>query len=151
MISFHQGDIFESDAQALVNPVNCAGVMGAGLALEFKKRYPEMFKWYMMCCTIDAFQIGDVGVWNLPPEAAPRKFIINFATKNHWREKSKLEYILQGLHNLKWEIGQHKIESIALPQLGCGLGGLQWKDVRPLLTGFAITIPDVDVQVYLKD
>lgn len=125
-------NIFDSNAQALVNPVNCVGVMGAGLARQFAKRYPKMLREYQEVCRDGELKPGLMHVYRLHNQ----RYIINFPTKNHWREKSRLEYIVSGLEELSVVLQEYMIDSIAIPALGCGLGGLDWEDVRPLLEGF---------------
>lgn len=120
-----------SKAEAIINPVNCVGVSGKGLALQFKESYPLNYRHYREACESGKLKIGRVHVFSTGMENP--KYIINFPTKNHWREKSKLEYIELGLEDLKKQILNRKIKSIALPKLGCGLGGLSWKDVKPLI------------------
>ena len=125
-----RGNIFDSPAQVLVNPVNTVGVMGAGLAKQFKQRYPEMFKRYRRFCLAGEFQIGMLQLYR----AKDGKVICNFPTKNHWREASKLEHIEAGLQKFVATYQEKKIVSVAFPKLGCGLGGLDWeKQVEPLI------------------
>ncbi|GLV58976.1 hypothetical protein KDH_58040 [Dictyobacter sp. S3.2.2.5] len=142
-IMYCEGDIFTSSAQVLVNPVNCSGVMGKGLALEFKKRYPEMFRSYQRQCKDGTLRIG----WPmLYTDSTP--WILNFPTKDKVRADSKLEYIEKGLHFLvsySWIIG---IQSIAFPKLGAGLGGLSWSEVGPLMVDF-LSYTDWDVYIYI--
>lgn len=128
MIEFTTGDLFTSSCEALVNTVNTQGVMGAGIALEFKRRFPRMFVDYKRACQNGTLKPGTVmsvridGVW-----------VVNFATKDHWRDDSCLEWVEQGLGNLRHWIRSTQPGSIAIPPLGCGLGGLNWKDVRPMI------------------
>lgn len=132
MIRFLLGNIFDSEADALVNTVNCVGVMGRGLALQFKKAFPENFKEYKRACDRGEVVPGRMFVTepNLP---ITPKFIVNFPTKRHWRDKSRLDDVEAGLVNLRDEIDIRRIKSIAIPPLGCGLGGLHWPDVRRLI------------------
>ena len=123
-------DIFESNAEAIVNAVNCVGVMGKGLALQFKNRFPENFATYKDACNRNKLQLGAVLVYDHGEAVQPR-FIINFPSKNHWRDPSKIDYIESGLVSLAQAIKTHNISSIAVPALGCGLGGLKWEEVRP--------------------
>jgi O-acetyl-ADP-ribose deacetylase (regulator of RNase III) len=141
------GDIFASDAEALVNPVNCVGVMGKGLALAFKKRFPRNFESYADACRVGMLRPGKVYVVPLWAKARPR-YIINFPTKRHWREPSRSEDIAAGLADLVAVIREHDIRSVAIPALGCGLGGLSWQDVHQQITDAAAGIPDVDVTLY---
>lgn len=127
MIKFIKGNIFDSDAEALVNAVNTVGVMGKGIALEFKKRFPKNFEIYKGVCDANMLSIGDILI------VEDGKTIINFPTKIHWRDNSKYEYIESGLRNLKEELKDLNIPSVAIPALGCGLGGLDWKIVKKMI------------------
>lgn len=119
-IEFAEGNIFESPAQTIVNTVNCKGVMGKGLALKFRKKYPEMYKEYRRACDQGKLKPGIL----LPPyKASELRWILNFPTKNHWRFKSKLEYIESGLIYFSEKYKEWGINSIAFPRLGCQLGG----------------------------
>lgn len=140
MIHITKGNIFDADVEALVNPVNCVGVMGKGLALQFKKRYPDNFDCYKAACDIGDIKIGQM------LSTRPNKVIINFPTKIHWRDKSKLEYIERGLDGLLKLIDQCGIKSIAIPPLGCGLGGLKWSEVKPLIIEYME--PSVETWIY---
>lgn len=131
MIEPATGDLFVAGTQAIVNAVNCYGVMGAGLALQFKRRFPAYFTDYKAACADGGIAPGRVGVYRR--EAAPH-FIISFPTKRHWREPSQLDDIRTGLVSLVDAIRTYEIESIAIPALGCGLGSLDWSEVRPLIT-----------------
>jgi O-acetyl-ADP-ribose deacetylase (regulator of RNase III) len=128
-ITFRSGDLFASGAQALVNPVNCVGVMGAGLALQFKRRYPEMFADYRAQCQARFFTPGHPRIWR----ADGHPLIVNFPTKDDWRNPSQLQWIRSGLATLAGLLRGHDVHSIAIPPLGCGLGGLEWPDVRDLI------------------
>ena len=140
-----KGNIFNSDCEFLVNPVNCVGVMGKGLALEFKNKYPLNFEIYKKACDNASFNIG-----NLLIVPVDNKFIVNFPTKKHWRNKSDLKFIKIGLEELKVAIKDFNIKSIALPKLGCGLGGLDWNEVFDLIKDFHNSIVDnVLVQVFI--
>lgn len=125
-------NIFDSPAEALVNPVNCVGVMGTGLAHQFAKRYPKMYLEYRKACVSGELKPGKIHVYQGPDY----RYILNFPTKTHWREKSKLEYIEQGLEELENVLSDYLIYSVAIPALGCGLGGLDWEEVGPLLENF---------------
>ena len=146
MIRFVQGNLFDSDAEALVNTVNTTGVMGKGIALEFKKRFPDNYAFYREKCEQGQVQIGKMLVF--PTRSLQPQYIINFPTKQHWRGKSKIEYIQRGLEDLVRVVQEHGIRSIALPPLGCGHGGLRWEQVRPLIEQAFAALPDVEVQVY---
>jgi O-acetyl-ADP-ribose deacetylase (regulator of RNase III) len=128
MIEFVRGDLFEADVEAIVNAVNCVGVMGKGIALEFKKRFPNNFKAYQTACDVRELQLGRVLIHDQGPTAKPR-YIVNFPTKDHWRDASRLEDVRSGLDSLAAEIQRRQIASIAIPALGCGLGGLAWLEV----------------------
>lgn len=128
-----KADIFKSECMAIVNPVNCFGVMGAGLALKVKNKYPEVFKKYFESCNNpDETKRLKIGTC-LTVMANDGKMIINFPTKYHYKNESKLEYIEKGLEALKRHIDYYKITSIAVPALGAGLGGLKWSEVKPLI------------------
>jgi O-acetyl-ADP-ribose deacetylase (regulator of RNase III) len=129
MIQPASGDILESPAEALVNTVNCVGVMGRGIALQFKNRYPENYKEYAQACKLNEVRPGRMFVTNTNQFQGPR-YIINFPTKRHWRGKSRLEDIDAGLADLVRVVADLKITSIAVPPLGCGLGGLPWRLVK---------------------
>lgn len=129
MIEYKTGDILAEDAEALVNTVNCVGVMGRGIALQFKRAWPENFKVYAAACRRNEVQPGRMFVFDTGRLTPPR-YIINFPTKRHWRGRSRIEDIEAGLAALVAEIRQRGIRSIALPPLGAGLGGLDWTEVR---------------------
>ncbi len=129
MIEYKTGDILAEDAEALVNTVNCVGIMGRGIALQFKNAFPENFKSYAEACKRNEVQPGKMHVFETGRLTNPR-YIINFPTKRHWRGKSRLEDIEAGLTALADEILNRKIRSIAIPPLGSGLGGLEWALVR---------------------
>ena len=128
MIRFVTGNLFESDAFALVNTVNCEGFMGKGIAYQFKMRYPEMNDEYVKKCKSSKLKPGVLHIF-----LTGSKLIINFPTKNKWREKSKMEYISAGLDELVKLMTDRNIKSIAIPPLGCGNGGLNWCDVKTLI------------------
>jgi O-acetyl-ADP-ribose deacetylase (regulator of RNase III) len=129
MIEYQTGNILGADTEALVNTVNCVGIMGRGIALQFKNAYPENFKAYEAACARNEVQPGRMFVFETGYLTNP-KYIINFPTKRHWRGKSRIEDIEAGLKALTEEIRARRIRSIALPPLGSGLGGLDWSDVR---------------------
>jgi O-acetyl-ADP-ribose deacetylase (regulator of RNase III) len=130
-IEFKKGSIFDEKADALVNPVNCVGVMGNGLALRFRRRFPKNFTAYARACKYDQVRPGKLFVHETGLET-PR-LIVNFPTKVHWKQDSRIEYISDGLLSLIWLIREREIKSIAIPKLGCGLGGLKWEVVRDLI------------------
>jgi O-acetyl-ADP-ribose deacetylase (regulator of RNase III) len=144
MIRTVSGDLLTDDADALVNAVNTAGVMGKGIALQFKQTWPAMFEDYAAACRRGELQPGSLHVWTTGP-----RLIVNFPTKHHWRSRSKLPDIESGLQALARLIEDRKLESIALPPLGCGHGGLAWADVEPLIHQLLAPVAEqVDVRVY---
>ena len=147
MIEPTRGNILKDDAEALVNTVNCVGVMGKGIALQFKKAYPENFKAYEAACRREEVRPGRMFVFETG-QLFPPRFIINFPTKLHWRGKSRYENIESGLKALVREVRQRNIQSIAIPPLGSGLGGLQWSRVKALIKAAFEDIPDVRVKLY---
>jgi len=147
MIEFKTGDLLKDDAEALVNSVNCVGVMGRGVALQFKRAFPDNFRIYQRACRRGEVRPGHMLVVETDRLTHPR-FIINFPTKRHWRGKSRLEDIEAGLEDLVQVIAERRIRSIALPPLGSGLGGLDWKTVRPLIETSLADLPDVRVSIY---
>jgi O-acetyl-ADP-ribose deacetylase (regulator of RNase III) len=147
MIGYKTGNIFEEDAEALVNTVNCVGFMGRGIALQFKKAWPENFKAYAAACRRQEVQPGRMFVFETGRLTNPR-YIINFPTKRHWRGKARIEDIEDGLEALVTEIRRRGISSIALPPLGAGLGGLQWADVRTCIEGAMRELPEVRIVVF---
>lgn len=132
MITYKTGDLLLEDVDALVNAVNCVGIMGRGIALQFKKKFPQNFAAYEKACNEKSIVPGKVFVHETGNLMNP-KFIINFPTKRHWRNPSRLEDIESGLKDLVDVINKYHIQSIALPPLGCGLGGLDWNSVRELM------------------
>lgn len=144
------GNILEANAEALVNTVNCAGAMGKGIALQFKQAYPENYHAYYRAFKCGELQIGRMFVYDRGDTAQPR-YIINFPTKKHWRTKSKLDYIKAGLTALVAEVEQRHISSIAVPPLGCGNGGLNWNEVRPLIEQAFAPLSNVHTLIYEPD
>lgn len=132
-IVFKKGSIFEENVSAIVNPVNCVGVMGKGLALEFKRRYRDNYLFYRENYDSGNLKIGTCLVFEIPNATSNLKYIINFPTKKHWRDNSKLDYIISGLIDLKAIIKNLQLSSIAIPSLGCGLGGLDWEEVSKVI------------------
>ena len=147
MIRFKTGDILTDDADALVNTVNCVGVMGRGIALQFKRAFPENFRAYAALCKRGEMQPGRVFVFDTEQMMPPR-YIINFPSKRHWRGKSRIEDIEAGLVSLANEIRSRGIRSIAIPPLGSGLGGLHWPEVRTRIETALDGLAGVDVVVY---
>lgn len=144
MIKTAAGDIFKSEAECIVNPVNCIGVMGKGLALKFKRKYNKMFIDYVMRCREGQVKTGQPYLYK-----AEGRLILNFPTKLHWRDPSKLEYIEAGLKYFARNYRTWEITSIAFPKLGCGCGGLDWeKDVKPLMYKYLGDFEDITVYLY---
>lgn len=132
MIFEKTGDIFKSGAEVLVNPVNCVGVMGAGLAKQFKIRFPEMFEDYKELCGAGYVRLGEVNIHS--SGITEPRWIISFPTKHHFKESSKLSSVTSGLKCLRKALTCLEIERVAIPALGCGLGGLMWSDVRAAIS-----------------
>lgn len=147
MIELTTGDILQADAEALVNTVNCVGIMGRGIALQFKNQYPENFRTYEAACARKEVKPGQMFVFETRQLTGP-KFIINFPTKRHWKGKSRIEDIDSGLIALAAEIRSRGIRSIAIPPLGSGLGGLNWSDVRPRIEAALRAIDDLRVIIF---
>ncbi|GAA4709471.1 macro domain-containing protein [Sphingomonas lutea] len=147
MIKFTQGDLLNSDAEAIVNTVNCVGIMGCGIALQFKKMYPANFKAYAAACDAGQVLPGKMFVFETGEMTNP-KYIINFPTKKHWRGNSKLEDIESGLGALREEILRRRIKSIAIPPLGSGLGGLPWHAVKSRMIDALEGLDEVDISVF---
>ncbi len=120
------GNLFDSDCQTITNAANCVGVMGKGIALEFKLRYPDMYSDYVERCKQKTFKIGQCYVY----KSRLLPWILNFPTKSHWRQRSKLEDVQVGLDHLAANVADWGITSLAIPAIGCGLGGLDWTVVR---------------------
>ena len=147
MIELKAGDILSEDAEALVNTVNCVGFMGRGIALQFKKAWPDNFRAYAAACRREEVQPGRMFVFETGRLTNPR-YVINFPTKRHWRGKSRIEDIEAGLQALVQEIRARGIRSIAVPPLGAGLGGLPWPDVRDRIERALGKLAGVDVIVF---
>ena len=140
--------MFTEDVEALVNSVNCVGVMGRGIALQFKNLFPENFKSYAEACRREEVQPGRMFVFETGQMMGAPSYIVNFPTKRHWRGKSRMEDIESGLHALAREISERNIRSIALPPLGSGLGGLEWSIVRSRIESALRDIDDLRVVVF---
>lgn len=143
-ITLVRGDLFQSPLHTLTNAVNTVGVMGAGIAKEFKLRYPRMFDDYERRCKAEELRVGEPYVWRGPDVG---KLILNFPTKQHWRGKSEILWIEQGLqflcdHYISWEL-----KSLAMPALGCNHGGLRWSQVRPIMERYLRDL-EIPVEVY---
>lgn len=132
MIIYKKGNLLEGLVEALVNTVNTVGVMGKGIALQFKNAFPENYKAYSDAVKSGAFRLGEVLVVPVKTVGTAR-FVINFPTKAHWRFPSRIEWIQAGLKDLRAKIQEYSIRSIALPPLGCGNGGLDWSQIQPLI------------------
>lgn len=147
MIEWKHEDLLKADAEALVNTVNCVGVMGRGIALQFRKAFPENYKSYKALCDRKKLRPGVVFVHAESGLLNPR-YVINFPTKDHWKSPSKMEYIEAGLRDLAQQVVSLGIRSIAIPPLGCGLGGLNWQEVKPKIEEAFQALPDVRVLVF---
>ena len=132
MIKHESGNLLQSDAEALVNTVNTVGVMGKGIALQFKQAFPENFKAYEAACRRNEICLGKMFVFHTNTFHNPR-YIINFPTKGHWKAKTRIQDIESGLRDLVQVIHSERIKTIAIPPLGCGNGGLDWNRVRPII------------------
>jgi len=137
-------DIFKSKAESIVNTVNCVGVMGKGLAKEFKKRYPEMYKEYRKKYENNQLKIGKLHIFKTLDH-----LIINFPTKMHWKNSSRIEWIEAGLNYFAKNYKKWNITSVAFPQLGTSHGKLNWNDVKPLMEKYLNSI-DIDVEIYIN-
>jgi O-acetyl-ADP-ribose deacetylase (regulator of RNase III) len=147
MIQFIKGDIFNSNAQCLINPVNCVGVMGKGLALEFKQRFPEMYQFYKLQCANGLLHIGQIAFYGYKVEQFP--IICLFPTKRHWKEPSTLEILETSLRAFIKYAPEMKIATVAFPKIGSGLGGLNFDlHVLPLMELYLTNSP-FNVEIYL--
>lgn len=147
MISRSQGNLLQADVDALVNTVNTVGVMGKGIALQFKRAFPAMFKDYARAAKTGELQLGSMHVWATGQLTSPR-FVINFPTKGHWKASSRLVDIERGLDDLVRVIREQGIRSVAVPPLGCGNGGLDWSVVEPLIRAKLEPLADVEVLLF---
>ena len=147
MIHRTHGNILNQEAEALVNTVNCAGVMGRGIALQFRRAFQDNYEAYRRAARQQEIQPGSMFVFERGSLNAPR-WIINFPTKRHWKGKSRLEDIEAGLIDLVRVLREKQIRSVAIPSLGCGLGGLDWKVVRPLIENALAMVPEVEVYLF---
>jgi len=148
MIRFTQGNLLEADVEALVNTVNTVGIMGKGIALMFKEKFPENYRAYAAACKRDEVRVGRIFVTERPNLVAEPRWILNFPTKEHWRNRTRIEWIESGLEDLRNIVLEKGIRSIAVPPLGCGNGGQKWTAVRPLIERALGDLPDVEVVVY---
>lgn len=147
MIKFTKGNLLEAKVDALVNTVNTVGVMGKGIALMFKEAFPDNYKSYEEACKAGEVKVGHLFVFERQGLFQP-KWIVNFPTKKHWRHPTKLEWITDGLKELRALIAEKGVKSIAIPPLGCGNGGLDWHDVRSEIVSALSDIEGVDIIVY---
>lgn len=147
MIRKVRGNLLEAEVEALVNTVNTVGVMGKGIALQFRKAFPENYDGYLKVCKAGELKPGAMFIHELRNLSGPR-FIINFPTKTDWKSKSKLEYIDRGLEALAMDVRRLGIRSIAIPPLGCGLGGLDWNTVYSRISAALSQFDDVEILVY---
>jgi len=147
MFEIGTGDMLHAKVDAIVNPVNTEGVMGKGLALQVKRAFPDVFQAYALGCRRGEIVIGKVHV--VVERRDPWFFVINFPTKQSWRQPSRLEYIDAGLVDLVKHVRGHDIQSIAIPPLGCGLGGLDWAVVKPRIVEAMSALPDVRVVLFV--
>ncbi len=143
MLTYHRTSALDSNAQTVVNTVNCVGVMGKGIAAEYKDRYPEMFKAYKVICDNGELSPGRLWLWK-----GPSQWVLNFPTKVHWRQPSRLEWIEAGLEKFASEYETRGITEISFPRLGCGHGNLKWSDVKPLMERYLSCLP---ISVYVHD
>jgi O-acetyl-ADP-ribose deacetylase (regulator of RNase III) len=146
MITPAEGNLLQAPADALINTVNTEGVMGKGIALQFKEAFDLNYRLYRQACKEQRIRVGKMFVTETHELIGPR-FIVNFPTKQHWKEKSRLEYITDGLEDLKRVIVEYGITSVAMPPLGCGNGGLDWQQVRPLIVQ-ALADVAIPIQLY---
>lgn len=146
MIKYVRGDLLKSPTQVLVNTVNTVGIMGAGIALQFKEQYPEMFQKYQLLCKKKLLDIGKLYLWK--PTNTSSKEILLFPTKKHWLNLSELNWIEAGLQKFVENYERLNIKSIAFPKLGCGNGGLSWHDVKPSMEKYLGPLP-IEIYVYI--
>lgn len=148
MIEITNGNLLTAPVEALVNTVNTEGVMGKGIALQFKQAFPEMYKAYELACKAGEVKLGHVHIFDLGGLVGGPRWIINFPTKGHWKARSRLGDIKTGLDDLVEHIKFLNIQSIAIPPLGCGYGGLNWEDVRPLIEAAFTEVPETAVKLF---
>ncbi|MFI2712105.1 macro domain-containing protein [Micromonospora sp. NPDC018662] len=147
MIVISHGNLLTADAEALVNTVNTVGVMGKGIALQFKRAYPANYTAYRAACAAQEVKLGEMFVFD-SARLGPRRYVINFPTKGHWRASSRIEDIRSGLADLVRVVRQRKITSVAVPALGCGNGGLAWGEVQPMIEEAFAALPEVRVLLF---
>jgi O-acetyl-ADP-ribose deacetylase (regulator of RNase III) len=146
-MEFTQGNLLEADVEAVVNTVNTVGVMGKGIALMFKERFPENYEEYRKACKAGKVNTGELFITHSPELGGPQ-WVVNFPTKENWRNPTKMEWVESGLVKLREFIQDEKVRSIALPPLGCGNGGLSWPDVRPKIEAALGDLEGVRVVVF---
>ena len=142
MLTYLRGDLLSSPAQVQVNTVNTVGVMGKGIALQFKNKYPQMFAAYQKACEKQQLDIGRLYLWK-----SPEKWVLMFPTKRHWRNPSKIEYVESGLKEFVDSYERLGVDSIAFPRLGCGNGGLEWSVVKPIMEKYLSPLP-INIYIY---
>lgn len=142
MIHYLKGTVFNTPAKTMVNTVNCKGIMGAGLALEFRLRYPTMYEDYVKKCNENKLSIGRPNIFKINENL----WVLNFPTKHHWKDKSKLQYIEDGLAYFREHYSKIDIKTVAFPKLGTSNGGLDWKDVQILMENY---LSDIDIDVFI--
>ena len=147
MIRTGTGNLLQAPVDALVNTVNCEGVMGKGIALQFKQAWPQMYEAYRIEAKAGRIRPGEVHVWQTGLLHSPR-FILNFPTKRHWRSRSLIEDIEAGLADLVAKLRELGVRSVAVPPLGAGNGGLDWSDVRPRIVDALTPLTDTDVLLW---
>ena len=150
MIKYVTGNLLNADAEALVNAVNTVGVMGKGIALQFRQAFPENYNFYRKACKRNEVVPGKMLVFVTGTLTNPR-YIINFPTKRHWKDKSRIEDIRDGLRDLIGVVISRRIQSTAIPPLGCGLGGLRWEDVCPMIEEAFAPVPNVKVLLFTPE
>ena len=150
MIERGTGNLLTADVEALVNTVNTVGVMGKGIALQFKRAFPANFRAYQAACKRGEVQLGHVWAFDTGV-LGPRRYVLNFPTKQHWRDSSRLQDIAAGLDSLVRTVDELNIKSVAIPALGCGNGGLPWSDVRPLIEAACARMPSVRTVVHAPE
>ncbi|MEZ4850826.1 MAG: macro domain-containing protein, partial [Bacteroidia bacterium] len=146
MIRYTTGDIFDAKTEAIINTVNTVGVMGKGIALQFKKRFPANFEQYRQACDAKNFHIGDLLITE--NNSLFFKYIINFPTKKHWRNPSQYSFIEAGLKALLEKVQELQIQSVAIPPLGAGNGKLEWEKVKSLIHTYLSQAPEVEWVIY---
>ena len=147
MVRFEEGNLLDADVEALVNTVNTVGVMGKGIALMFKEQFPDNFREYAAACKTGEVRLGEMFVTENSDFLGP-KWIVNFPTKDHWRSRTRLEWIAQGMKALVRVIEERQIRSIAVPPLGCGNGGLNWRNVKPVIESALAEVEGIEAIIY---